>query len=263
MLGKLIKHEFKATSRWFLLMYAMFFIVTIIDKLFLMIDSDILIVNVCQTILSITYSIFIFCIYILTIILIIKRFYDNMLKEQGYLSFTLPVTTAQNVGAKLITSIIWLVATTMSMILSVVILVYKTEIFSDFIKAISEGISLIKTIGMYNTVCELMIKVIILLIISFIITPLMFYSCLAIGQLFNKHKILGAIGAYAVYYIINQVIGTVIIAITSITSIDATTIESFDIMGQLLNIYIVLYIVWGIVTACITTLILDKKLNLE
>ena len=109
MLGKLIKYEFKSTSRvmWFL--YGALIIVGALLGFILRIDDDSMNLSIMpfyassetsQRALQITmgalggiYVLMIQAIFIMTVIMIITRFNRNLLGGEGYLMHTLPVKT--------------------------------------------------------------------------------------------------------------------------------------------------------------------------
>ncbi len=265
MLGKLIKHEFKDTAKLFLIMYAAITIVAIADKIFFYINEDWIFANVLSGVLLATYILGIAALFIMTVVVVVKRFYDNMLKDQGYLTFTLPVTTNAHMVSKLLVAFIWSVLTCVVTVITLVI----TIIDKDVIEVLPELINIIvETIAKYD-LYGLIIKIVIYSVVSAIMSILSLYFCLSVGQLFNKHKILGAALTFFGIYIIMQIIMQVVITTITINidMVDALLygnvylyISFADIM---LDIYLIIYIILAIVFYVASTLILDKKLNLE
>ena len=45
---------------------------------------------------------------LLTIYLLVERFYHNLLGNEGYLMFALPVSTSEHIIAKILTALIWM-----------------------------------------------------------------------------------------------------------------------------------------------------------
>ena len=111
MLGKLLKHEIKATSREYLLLYGAFLIITIFNKIFLEVNTGRrnTMISIFQNIFMAAYVLMCMTIFIVTIILIIRRFYKNLLGDEGYLMFTLPVKTYELILSKLVISLLWFV----------------------------------------------------------------------------------------------------------------------------------------------------------
>ena len=108
MLGKLLKHEIKATSREYLLLYGAFLIITIFNKIFLEVNTGRrnTMISIFQNIFMAAYVLMCMTIFIVTIILIIRRFYKNLLGDEGYLMFTLPVKTYELILSKLVISLL-------------------------------------------------------------------------------------------------------------------------------------------------------------
>lgn len=97
MLGKLLKYEFKASARLFLLLYGALLLVTIINSVLLRIGDNLSEANwvysLAQGIVMFSYIMLILAVAITTIVVIIMRFYKNLMGDEGYLMFTLPVST--------------------------------------------------------------------------------------------------------------------------------------------------------------------------
>lgn len=107
MLGKLIKHECRATARILPFAYlatAILFLVAWIVKLAV---GEMTTVAMIPTVLFLLASIGVF---ILTLILCIMRYYKSMFGGEGYLTQTLPVAKSALYCSKLIVSILWLTA---------------------------------------------------------------------------------------------------------------------------------------------------------
>ena len=136
MLGKLIKNEFRATARTFGAMYLIVFIVTVLLKLVIEIqdafDLDNVVINILSFVTITAFVLGIIGVIIGTFILILKRFYDNMLKNEGYLSFTLPATVGQHIASKSIVSYIWVIISAV-FIFGIVIILFlgHTSLFVD------------------------------------------------------------------------------------------------------------------------------------
>jgi len=102
MLGKLLKYEFKATARTLLPLYAALLIISVISNLLLHSDFQI------ASVISITvFGALLMAVFIVTLILMIQRFYRNLLSDEGYLMFTLPVKTNRLIFSKMIVTFVW------------------------------------------------------------------------------------------------------------------------------------------------------------
>lgn len=266
MLGKLIKHEFKSTSRTFLALYAVVLVVTIILKGVVEAQS---LFNVNNAIISmltgvtiVAFVLGIIAILLGSFVLVIKRFYDNMLKDEGYLSFTLPVSTGQHIACKSIVGYIWMVLSVVVVILLFGILgLGHNEIINGLKDALSVVITEIRAAGAMKYVIEMFI----VLAIGAYSNIALGYACFSIGQTFGKNKVLGAFVAYVIIYFITQIISSIAMVIIFGSNIEAVNnAEIGDALFQPLMIFsLVLAIVQTIVYVVITHFMLNKKLNLQ
>lgn len=277
MLGKLLKYEFKSTSRvlWFL--FAGLIIVSLLFGLVIRVNlnSDNLMINsssitsnpganvlmtVLITCLAIIYLLLIYAILITTTIVIVMRFYKNMLGGEGYLMHTLPVKTSSLIISKLITAFCWMLIAGLVIVISTIVLGLSSGIIGYAlrnmdIKTIIEGIKYgLKMIGMNGWVMAL------LLIVSTLSTILMYYTSMAIGNLANNHKFLFSVLAYVGI----QILISIILSATSITS--SIQLANNDDIAWFMNynLWIVIgtQLATGVGGFFLTNYLLSKKLNL-
>ena len=100
MLGKLLKYELKATSRVFVPLYIAILVVSIVNGLSLNLE----IFNI-QGLATIILMCLFISLFVITIVVTIQRFNKNLLKDEGYLMFTLPVSSKYLVLSKYLTFI--------------------------------------------------------------------------------------------------------------------------------------------------------------
>ena len=112
MLTKLLKYEYRATAIYFLPIYAAILVVSVMTYGLRILReslhdySSALIAQGLFTFSSI-YALLAFGLAVTTFVVIIIRFYKNLLGNEGYLMFTLPVSVEQNILAKLIPAMTW------------------------------------------------------------------------------------------------------------------------------------------------------------
>ena len=134
---------------------------------------------------------------ITTFIVIIIRFYKNLLGTEGYLMFTLPVSVEQNILAKLIPSVVWFFG---SCVLGMLTIAPAMGLrFNDNPFTMFTGIRL-------GDVPEILLAVL-MVIGSIAGTFLFYYLCMCIGQMFNSHRFLASAGAYIVIQTVLQILG--------------------------------------------------------
>lgn len=135
MLGKLLKHEFKATSRILPFSYlacAVFFLVAFIARSIL---PD---VSAAYLVPAVIFLLSGIAVLILTYVLLIMRFHKSMYGNEGYLTQTLPVSKGQLLASKMIPCAIWMIAGTLVFLFVILGFAYlvtgDASVFFDMVK---------------------------------------------------------------------------------------------------------------------------------
>ena len=282
MLSKLIKHEFKATGRIFLYVYIAVIVMALVNiaipwqTLFNTSayneTTSSTILNILMVVVGGLYCISILAVVIVTIIVNISRFYKNLMGDEGYLMFTLPVTRDNLIISKLVVAFVWNICSFVVVLISMVILFGRYDLFAE----ISAGISEIKAQG-FNI--ELMILLLtITLIIGVIGHLLMLYTAMSVGPNMMKNRLGGSIVAYIIVYVIVQIISTAGIVIAGLfirqkeyifddAAESSSAIQDTATIQYIFNNGIIVGIIISLVVAIagylITRFMLNKKLNLS
>lgn len=207
MVKKLFKHEFKAWLRVMAIVWAVMLAFAGVYRLFLCFESD----SIAYTIISVLAL----CVYIigLSVCLVfceifgVVRFYKNLFSGEGYLSFTLPVTAGEHIWVKALTHGAMMLITMLVVCISLLIL-SAGEVFAEISRAATSFWGNLPEEALGHIIgygAELLI----LMLVSFVFSPMLYYACICIGQLFRKHRVLGAIGIYFGYYYICQIIASI------------------------------------------------------
>ena len=267
MLGKLLKYELKATSRVFVPLYIAILVVSIVNGLSLNLE----IFNI-QGLATIILMCLFISLFVITIVVTIQRFNKNLLKDEGYLMFTLPVSSKYLVLSKYLTSLIWtflsFVVAFLSFTIIFMIPTYKYFDFSYFINEFNLLFSNISNI-LGTTILSEFFKIVLLIIISYTIFIFNVYLSLSIGQLpiFNRFRNVSSfIGFLVINLLISYVQNIVDNAFVNIEAIDNVnySIDSISsIVSKGLNVAIIINIIIILVLFFATSYILNKKLNLE
>lgn len=274
MLSKLLKHELKATSRYFFPLYLALLCITILNKFFFEINithSSFSFLDFFRGLILAAYILIICTVFVVGFIITILRFYKNLLGDEGYLMFTLPVKIHQHITSKLIISLFWSFLSVIMFIISISILLTGTGFLSEFwvelTKVINEGYRIVG-----NKLTLSIFLFIVLIPIGQITSILMFYVSISIGHLSNKYKILGSIVAYFIINFIIQFISTAFMFIYGLNNNNFETLNdssaSFAIdmvtfMNDTFIFSLVFTIIFGSIFFLATNYILTKKLNLE
>ena len=262
MLGKLIKYEFKATMRSFLAIYASLILTGILIGIFMFEN-----VEVGLSLSMLIMVALIITLGVLTITVIIKRFSKNLLGDEGYLMMTLPVSAKKIVASKIITSVVYLILSTIVVFLVFVVIMLPSGIgtMKEFIRSMGNVWNyMVMNLLSARDIILNMIITFMLGIVDYISFILVIYTSLSIGQLkpFNKHRTPVAIIAF---FIINMIVSVISDGLSNLLeSMNILTAPQSMSMLSASSIYtLVFYGVVSVVLFMITSYILEKKLNLE
>ena len=210
MLGKLLKYELKATSRVFVPLYIAILVVSIVNGLSLNLE----IFNI-QGLATIILMCLFISLFVITIVVTIQRFNKNLLKDEGYLMFTLPVSSKYLVLSKYLTSLIWTFLSFIVALLSFTI-IFTIATYGDFnysyfineFNLLFSNISNILGTTILSEFFKIVLLIILLIIISYTIFIFNVYLYLSIGQLpiFNRFR---NISSFIGFLVINLLISYV------------------------------------------------------
>lgn len=206
-------------------------------------------------------------------ILLMIRFYKSRFTDQGYLTFTLPVSVHQNFLSAFINQLLWTVLVSIATCVAFGLMgvaVYNA-VGADAFAEVKEELKYIydETIGQAEqTLASVLPGYILQLAVSFVYSTVVAMTCLTVGAtIAKKHKILAAIG---VYYFISMATGMIQNSLTmSITLRMEEMLEGSPLQimeeasRQLLMVTIPMQIL--VIVGCyfLSTTLMKKKLNLN
>ena len=260
MLRKLMRYEFKATGRVFLPLLAALLILSLVNKLlsYLPVDAPQVIGTVVSVILMVG-------IMVLTFIITLQRFRNNLLSSEGYLMMTLPVKTDSLILSKMFVAAIWSVASALVVIISIMIMAVSEFNFSDIIEFFRNIGGLIR-ISPAATVAYT-IEAIIGIALSLFAGILLLYACMSLSMLVNKRRGLFTFGAFIVITTAIQVVSTALIAVGAVLGVNGwLNSSSISLFWQIQLVVIILLLLEAAMCAVfyfITRYMLKNRLNLQ
>lgn len=273
MLGKLLKHELFATGKILLPLNILLILATLFGKVLISLSvfpkgelSPIS--SVILVLLLTVYILILIALSVITTIYIVVRYYKTMFSREGYLTFTLPVSTNSILNAKTIVSSFWYFITTCNTVISVLLLlsgvIKKADQGHTFTYATAEN-AFFKSFGIHFS--TLTIAFLILAVVSSIYSVLFIFACINIGQLFSKYRIVAAVLTYVVITFILQIITFVITFSSQAAFINSSSTNSpQDVFHYITDIMVgscIMYFVLGIIFYVVSSYILSKKVNIE
>lgn len=269
MLAKLLKYELRATARVLLPLYAVLVLIALGNRLLAELPLWDRGFHIPGVIAGLVLFAMIVAVLVITLVILIQRFYQTMTGEAGYLMLTLPVPVSMHILSKLLTAMLWILATGAALIASVCLLsatgaglVALPGQMLDFMKALLWEVD--------GRVSWLIVLICLLLLVSVATSVLQIYMSIALGNLFDKNRALASFGMYLAVSMAFQVlfyIGVVIVA-----SVDPTLewfsmlVRGVDELGTIMiiiGLMLTAEAVIGAVFFLVTNYILERRLNLQ
>ena len=205
MLGKLMKHEFRATGRIMLPLLGAELLLSVLAGLSVRGLDRLENMGFLGVTYILTLSVFflgLFALAVVAFVLMIQRFYRNLLRDEGYLAMTLPVSVDEQIWSKLLVSFVWFLAVGVLSMVTMVILVtlgarmnFLQAVFSqENLEMLREAVTIIGG----GNVFLFTLECIVLGFLGVCATCLRCYSALAIGHSAADHKLLLSFVAYFV-----------------------------------------------------------------
>ena len=255
MLGKLLKYDIKANWIYFLIMYGGVIGYSVLFRLLLEMNQKDTRVQFALFSAVMGYVLVVAAFSILTLILIVVRFYKNMFGPEGYLTNTLPVSPAAHLASKMISGFLWYVLCFGVGALSVFIVTMGE--FED-IKSLTWNILQI-------TVFREGYAIFWLYVVETFVGALsgigVMYFVLCLGQLANRHRILCSIGYYIAFVVINWMLQFILSMFLVLIFRGETGGYTYTLANQ--GGIIALNVVYLVISMIVGHYIIARKLNLE
>lgn len=262
MLGKLIKYEFKATGRTFLPLYGAILLVALIQRFLGRSNKGVFEeLNTLGNFTNLALVGLFIALVVITLIVTIQRFQKNLLSDEGYLMFTLPVKIRSLIITKMFVAVTWVILSGIVGVITFIVLFATGEFFAEVGQMFSIFIPRMM-IMLQDEVGRMGLFVItqfalatFLMYIQFVV---LIYLSLAIGQFpsFQKHR---TAASFIAFFVIN----TAINRITGMTMLGSLYTGANMDPTKSLFIANIMAIIFIVVMFEGTTYILKKHLNLE
>lgn len=274
MLRKLMKYEFKSTRGTFLIVYAVMVVLCgltgIVDQINELLEERFPIWGILMAVTVL----FLFASVIITTVLNINRFYKGLFKDEGYLIHTLPVHPWQIITAKLVPAVVWTIVTVLVMGLSCLLMVLFSSAFGpvrldslgEFFRELFRAMGYLE----WREVAS-MLQVLSGLLITLVAVVLQVYAALSLGQLLPKHRVAGALVAWFLLNIIQELsihllypmLGQVLYTGYTGYMFGAAVMTLSGDDPVIYPIMMAFYLAWCAIFWAVTQWVLTRRLNLE
>ena len=203
-----------------------------------------------------------------TQIVLLMRFYKNKFSDEGYLTFTLPVTAHQILLSSLLNYLIWTVISVLVVVaaFAMVILVGSAPAGSFINREVLDGMSLVfKAMLQQEEVPGFLISMLGSLVVTSLSALILVHAAITMGAVIaKKHKILAAFGCYYGFSMILGIINSVLtVGIGMMGTMFVVTPENvFSGMNVVLLIEMVIYLAVAVSGYFLTHYLMKNKLNL-
>ena len=269
MLIKLLKHEFRATARIMGPLYLILLAVALgFNFSARLADSRYTVVNILAALVILAYVAAIIGVFIVAFILMLQRFYKNLLGDEGYIMFTLPASVHQHVWSKLIVSAVWFIATGAAVILSVFVAAFNVSFLADLASVFPELFRELNAYYAFNGTAFIL-EFLVLMLAACMSFSLQFYAALAVGHSFANHKMALSVLFFFVFQFVMQLIsGTLLVMLDQGPLQSLLSGLNFHVSGMpaihiAMLLMIAMTVIYGAVFYIVTTITLKKRLNLE
>ncbi len=205
MTGKLIKFEFRSSFRFLVIIWAALLAMTILmcilvsvsglrsyDQFIHSMGALMVVSGIVKAVSALLYGALFASLVVLTIGIVVMRFYKGLLGEEGYLMHTLPVKEWQLITAK---GVVAACAVIGSMLVGMIsILLLSNSGGTHFLGELIANLNRVVTAD--PKLLLIAVEFLILCVASLLKSIYQIYAAISIGQLVNRHRVLASLGAY-------------------------------------------------------------------
>lgn len=269
MLSKLLKYDLHREFKSLIPMYGVVLILPIIVRLMLFLKEQIAAFGSIATIVLVVYVIALIGLFFFTFFNSIKNFTSNILKDEGYLTNTLPVKKSSLIISKEITSLITISISVIIIIISIFCAFYDGTPIASLLNPIFDALDKMFLLYGMGTM-EGYFYWILILVIGYLQYVMVFHLALILGHTRNANRIVFSIVFGIIIYFVIQVISMIglgldiLINPNIIDSFEGVSFKDFtEAMKLVLYTQGIIIVITPIVTHVLSCKFLQTKLNLE
>ena len=265
MLGKLLKHEFRATARFMWVIYAAMLVLSIgshfairyMDR-----PETYQILRGLAVMVTFLWVLALIFGAVMTLVLMVHRFYKNYLTDEGYLMFTLPVSIHSMIFSKLIVAIVWAVLTVLVMLLGFGVAVSDSSSLKMVVQIAGQAVRF-TTAQEKLYAAGMLAELGAVVLIGVACSMMQFYAAMSLGYGFTGHKGLWSVICYFGITVLFQIIGSLMLIGTPtgvwLNSMELTAMQGYHLAMLVIGL---VEVAAGAVLYVVTWLNLKKRLNL-
>ena len=274
MLRKLMKHEFRATGRIMLPLFLILLVTSVGANFSVrgMLDTDSKFLNVLGVLLVMAFVIAIIGVCVMSMVVMVQRFYKNLLQDEGYVMMTLPVSVHQHIWSKLLVSAVWFALTIVVVCLACLVMAFDVDLvqqiaggFRELFQEICRNLSAYYAINGTAVIVEFLV----LCFVGCCAMCLQFYAALSIGHSHPNHKMAWSVLWFFLMQFIMQFLFGTLVALLDESWFHHLLLGWTDNISGMASVHLGMItvilgeVIYGAVFYILTTWFLKKRLNLE
>ena len=271
MLRKLMKHEFRATGRVMLPLYLVLLLTAVGANISTrgMMGKNSSFLNILGGLLVTAFAVAIIGVCVMALVLMVQRFYKNLLGDEGYIMMTLPASVHQQIWSKLMVSFVWFVVTMAAVCLASVIMAYQGGLFRllfNGLRSLFDEITAYYALNGTALILEFLLEV----FLACCVMCLQFYAALSVGHSFVRHKMAWSVLFFFIFQFAAQFLGSMLIVgldetpfyewLWRVTHIATGGMAAYHATMAVMALGTIVY---GAIFYGITVFFMKKHLNLE
>ena len=200
-------------------------------------------------------------------VLLLVQFYRSTVSDEAYLTFTLPVTPAQILWAKLFNTVVWSMFTGIALVLAASAILGTgmtiAGVANDFLNTFAELFAFLhSTVGQSGLT---MFLCCLLGAASFVSSYLMIFMAITFGSVIvQKRKALAAVAMiFVINFIMSGITSVLQVILLSDFTIKSAMVGGLFGMNSFLISSTILYAAMAVVYFLVTRWMMEKKLNLD
>ena len=270
MLRKLLKHEFRATGRVMLPLY-LILLATAVGANFStrgLLETDFQILDILGGLLVVAFAVAIIAVCVMSMVVMVQRFYKNLLQDEGYVMMTLPVSTHQHIWSKLIVSAVWFALTILIVCLACLIMAADVTVIGEIVSGCQD---LFRHVTAYYAIngTAIVAEFLVMCFVGCCAMCLQFYAALAIGHSRPNHKMAWSVLWFFLMQFVMQFLGGMGIMLLDESWFHHLLLGWTDNISGMASVHLGMVtvilgeVIYGAVFYILTTWFLKKRLNLE
>lgn len=261
MLGKLLKNEIKAMGRIMLPLYAVMILASCLFAFNIRMNMNGIakfIVEKFAIITGILFGAAVLVVGVVMVVMVIQRFYKNLLGTEGYLMFTLPAKTYEHILSKAFSSFLWILIGAAAGAVSGFIMVAITSNVQEFLRQVNDVWTQISPDHTLSPV----IWFIVLMIVGTMENLIKVYAAIAVGHQFRSHRLAGSVLAFLGFGMVEMLLSFIA---NKLKLLPDGWFSSTSMAGgiKMLQFGTLVAVVGIVIYGFLCWYLLDRRLNLE